>query len=151
MLQAVRVLFKGHSSINAANWVGVVHWIRMWWLLYLDISLLLCLHIYTIFFSILSSGARGLLDTSQKTLALWAPQEVDNFVFPPRILIHVLGQNWCVGGPFHLLGLGPRALFRTRILPFPHLYKKLFLFRIIIIIITIFDLEYDIINFRIIY
>ena len=62
----------------------------------------------------------ALLNYSRGALAIQAPWKVCLFIFPPRTLIHVLGQDWYVSGPSSLLKLGPRVLFHTRVLPLPH-------------------------------
>ena len=41
----MRVLFRSHSFINAASWVGTMHWMRRWWVLgYFPSSLFTCLY-----------------------------------------------------------------------------------------------------------
>ena len=41
VLLVVKALLRGHSVINTANWVVVVHWMQRWWVLYLETSPLL--------------------------------------------------------------------------------------------------------------
>ena len=86
-------MFRGHSAINSASWVGAMHWMQRWWVFYLDISLLFCLHISTSFLGILSFGPSGLLKAFKVMLTLWTPQAISFFDFTSRALIYVLDQN----------------------------------------------------------
>ena len=83
----------GYFIINAASWVIAIHWMRRWWVLYLDISLLLYLHISTSFLDILSFGPSGLLKASRATFALCAPRAICFFDFNTQTLINILDQD----------------------------------------------------------
>ena len=85
---------RGNSTINTGSWLGAMHLMQRWWVLYLDTSLLLCFHVSTSFLDILSYGLCGLLEAFQGTLTLQASQAIDFFGFTSRVHIYVLGQNW---------------------------------------------------------
>ena len=125
MLQAVRVLFRGHSTINAANWVGVVHWMRRWWVLYLVISLILCLHVSTVFLDILSFGlmwptwrlSRNACSSSNRPL---------RSLFLGSHLCIGLGLMW--GWTFPPPQTGPRGSILYLDLTPPHTHTYIFVF-----------------------
>ena len=82
---------------------------QRWWVLYLDISLLLYLHVSTSFLGTLSFGPSGLLKAFRGMFTLQAPWTVGFFGFNTWALINILGQDWWEDGPFHLLDSDPHG------------------------------------------
>ena len=118
MLWAVGLLFMYHFFINVVSWVDAVLWMRRWYLLSLDISSLLYLHVSDVFHGVLLFGASGQLKYSQGALIPQAPQTMGLYVFSPRTLVHMSSPDWCTNGPFPILKLGSWALCCVWILPF---------------------------------
>ena len=97
VLQAVRALHGGHSIINMASWVGAVHWMRRWLILYLGIVFLLYMLVsFFFFFGILSLVLGGSNKTFQGTslfgLLGWSASTVSTFGLLLPYWIRTIGR-----------------------------------------------------------
>ena len=97
---------------------------QRWWVLYVDIFLLLYLYISTSFIGILSFGPGGL---SKAFRGVFAPRVVSFFSFNTWTLINILGQNWWETRPSFYSGQTHLAIFCFRILPIPTIYIYIYM------------------------
>ena len=98
---------------------------QRWWVLYVDIFLLLYLYISTSFIGILSFGPGGL---SKAFRGVFAPRVVNFFSFNTWTLINILGQNWWETRPSFYSGRTHLAIFCFRILPIPTIYIYIYIY-----------------------